>query len=83
MLDDVSGLADMSHSFVTFLTSCRKFGYSVLYIFHKTALTSPLWKGIVSQTQMFCVFSSVMDLVLNHLVKFVLKSGNNTSYVSR
>ena len=41
VLDDVSGLADRSHSFVTFLTTYRKFGYSVLYMFHKTALSSP------------------------------------------
>ena len=43
VLDEVTGLADRSHSFVKFLTKCRKFGYSVLYIFHKPALSSPQW----------------------------------------
>ena len=50
VLDDVTGLADKSHSFVTFLTYCRKFGYSVLYIFHEPALSGPRWKDILSQT---------------------------------
>ena len=43
VLDEVTGLADRSHSFVKFWTKCRKFGYSVLYIFHKPALSSPQW----------------------------------------
>ena len=68
VLDDVIGLADKPHSFVGFLTYCRKFGYSVLYIFHEPALSSPRWKNILSQTQTFCVFLSAMDLLLNHLV---------------
>ena len=83
MLDDFIGLADRSHSFVTFLTTCRKFGYRVLYIFHETALSSPRWKDIVSQMQMFCVFRSAMDLVLNCLLNFVPRSGHNTRYVSQ
>ena len=83
VLNDVSRLADRSHSFVTFLTTCRKFGYSVLYIFHETALSSPRWKDFASQTQMFCFFPSLMDLALDHLVKFVPRSGNKTRYVSR
>lgn len=28
VLDDVSGLADQSKAFVTFMTTCKKFGYS-------------------------------------------------------
>ena len=83
VLDEVTGLADRSHSFLKFLTKCRKFGYSVLYIFHKPALSSPQWKDILSQTQVFCVFSSAMDLVLNHLVKFITRSPNVKLYVSR
>ena len=81
--DNVTGLADKSHSFIRFLTYCCQFGYSVLYIFHEPALCSPRWKDILSQTQIFCVFPSVMDLVLNHLVKFVTRGTNTTGYVSR
>ena len=40
-LDDVTGLAGTYHSFVKFLTMCGKYGYSVLYIFHEPALSSP------------------------------------------
>ena len=70
VLDDVSGLADRSPSFVTFMNTCRKFGYSLLSVFHETAISSPHWKDI-SQTPVFCAFPSAMDLVLNHLVKFI------------
>ena len=49
VLDDVSRL-------VAFLSTCRKFGYSVLYIFHETALSSPRWRNITSQMQMFFAF---------------------------
>ena len=75
MLDDISRLADSSHSFVTFMSTCWKFGYSLLYIFHETAISSPYWKDI-SQTPVFCAFPSAMDLVLNHLVKFVTSNGD-------
>ena len=69
ILYDVSGLADRSKSFVTFMTTCRKFGYSLMYIFHEAAVSSPRWKDILSQTQSFCIFPSPIDLVLNHLVR--------------
>ena len=83
VLDDVTGLADKSHSFIRFLTYCHKFGYSVLYIFHEPALSSPRLKDILSQTQIFCIFSSAVDLVLNHLVKFMMSGTNTVGYVSR
>ena len=41
ILDYVSGLADRSKSFVTSMTTCRKFGYSLTYVFHETAVSSP------------------------------------------
>ena len=83
VLDDVSGLADKSPSFVTFMTVCRKFGYSLLYVFHETVQSSPRWKDILSQTQIFCVFPSTLDLVINYLMKFVTRSGSGRGYVSR
>ena len=79
----VTGLADKSHSFLTFLTYCRKFGDSLLYISHEPALSSPRSKDIFSQMQIFCVFRSAMYLVLNHLVKVVTRGTNTTGYVSR
>ena len=82
VLDDDSGFADRSPSFVTFLTTCRKFGYSLLYVFHETAISSPKWKDILSQTQIFCIFSSAMDVVVSYLVKFVSRS-DAKGYISR
>ena len=69
ILDDVRALADGSKSFVTFMMACRKFGYSLIYVFHEMAV-SRRWKDILSQTQILCIFPSAIDLVLNHLVKF-------------
>ena len=69
-----SGFADGSPSFITFMTTCRKFGYSLLYVFHETAISNLKWKDILSQTQIFCMFTSAMDLIVNYLVKFVSRS---------
>ena len=80
-LDDLSGLADKSMAFVTFMTACRKFGYSLLYVFHETAVGSPRWRGILSQTQIFCIFPLTIDLVINHLVNFADQTKNK--HVSR
>ena len=70
ILDYVSGLADRSESFVTLMTTCRKIGYSLIYAFHETAVSGPKWKDTLSETQIFYIFPSAIDLVLNHLVKF-------------
>ena len=34
VLDDVSGVADLSKKFANFLTVSRKYGYNVVYVFH-------------------------------------------------
>ena len=34
VLDDVSGVADLSKKFANFLTVSRKFGYNFVYVFH-------------------------------------------------
>ena len=52
------------------MTTCKKFGYSLIYVFHETAVSSPRWKDILSQTQIFRIFPSAIDLVLNQIVKF-------------
>ena len=58
ILDDVSRLADRSKSFVAFMATCWMFGYSLIYVFHETAVNSSSWKDILSQTQIFCIFPS-------------------------
>ena len=80
ILDDVRALADRSKSFVTFMMACRKFGYSLIYVFHEMAV-SRRWKDILSQTRILCIFPSAIDLVLNHLVKFADRLRGR--YVSR
>ena len=81
MLDDVGRLADRSISFVNFLTTCRKFGCILLYIFHDIAASSPRWRDILSQTQIFCIFLSAASLVINHSVNFF--SPSKVSYISK
>ena len=34
VMDDVSGVADVSKNFANFLTVSRKFGYNCIYVFH-------------------------------------------------
>ena len=34
IMDDVSGVADVSKKFANFLTVSRKFGYNCVYVFH-------------------------------------------------
>ena len=62
--------------FVTFMTTCRKFGFSLLNVFHKTVISSPRWRDILSPAQIFCIFPSAIDLVINHLVKFADQTKN-------
>ena len=81
ILDDVSGLADRSLSFVNFMTTCRKFGYNLIYVFHETAASSLQWKAMLSQAQIFCIFSSAVNLIINNLVKFANQT--KIRYVSR
>ena len=50
-------------------------------MFHEPSLSSLRWKDVLSQV--FCIFPSVMDLVLTHLVKFVTRGTNTTGYVIR
>ena len=37
VMDDVSGVADISKKFANFLTVSRKFGYHCVYVFHVIA----------------------------------------------
>ena len=55
VMDDVSGVADISRKFATFLTVSRKFGYHCIYVFNIIA-TSQIWRKIISQTNIFNIF---------------------------
>ena len=62
VMDDVSSLADKSKNFVNFLTVSRKFGYICLYIFHIIYPTKSIWQMILSQTKIFNIFPSTIQL---------------------
>ena len=56
VLDDVSGVADLSKKFANFLTVSRKYGYNVVYVFHVIIPTNQIWQKILSQTNIFNIF---------------------------
>ena len=57
VMDDVSGVADISKEFTNFLTVSRKFGYNCVYVFQVIAATQ-IWQKIISQTNIFNIFPS-------------------------
>ena len=56
IIDDVSGVADVSEKFANFLTISRKFGYNCDYAFHVIVPASQIWQKIISQTNTFNIF---------------------------
>ena len=56
IMDDVSGIADISKKFPNFLTVSRKFGYNCVYVFHVINPSSQIWQKIISQTNSFNIF---------------------------
>ena len=56
IMDDVSGIADLSKKFSNFLTVSRKFGYNCVYVFHVIFPSSQVWQKIISQTNIFNIF---------------------------
>ena len=56
IMDDVSGVADVSKKFANFLTVSRKFGYHCIYVFHLIVPSSQIWQKIISQTNIFNIF---------------------------
>ena len=62
VFDDVSGLADKSNKFASFLTVARKYRYSCVYIFHTIYPENAIWKTILSQTNIFNIFPASVSL---------------------
>ena len=56
VMDDVSGVADVSKKFANFLTVSRKFGYNCIYVFHVVVPATQIWQKIISQTNIFNIF---------------------------
>ena len=62
VFDDVSGLADNSDKFGSFLTVARKYKYNCVYIFHTIYPEKATWKTILSQTNIFNIFPASVSL---------------------
>ena len=61
-MDNVSCLADKSNDFSNFLMVSRKFGYICLYNFHIIYPTKSIWQMILSQTKIFNISPSSIQL---------------------
>ena len=82
VMDDVSGLADLSTKFANFLTVARKFGYHCLYIFHAIHPEKSVWKKILSQKNLLNIFPASVPL---NTVKKVLEANcihNSNKYIA-
>ena len=62
VFDDVSGLADNSNKFASFLTVARKYKYNCVYIFHTIYPEKAVWRSILSQSNIFNIFSASVSL---------------------
>ena len=69
IMDDVSGVADVSKKFANFLTVSRKFGYHCIYVFHLIVPSSQIWQKIISQTNIFNIFPA--SLPYNTVAKII------------
>ena len=56
VMDNISGLADDSKNFASFLTVAQKYSYSCVYIFHTIFPEKPIWRSILSQTNISNTF---------------------------
>ena len=62
IFDDVSGLADDSKKFASFLTVARKYNYNCIYAFHTIYTEKTNWKTILSQTNIFNIFPASVPI---------------------
>ena len=71
--DDVSGLADESKKFASFLTIARKFNYTCIYIFHIIYPEKSIWRTILFQTNIFNFFPASVSLAHVNFIKRLYK----------
>ena len=69
IMNDVSGVADVSKKFANFLTVSKKFGYNCVYVFHVIVPASQIWQKIISQTNIFNIFPA--SVPYNTVVKII------------
>ena len=83
VFDDVSGLADNSNKFASFLTVARKYKYNSVYIFPTIYPEKAIWRTILSQTNIFNILPASVPL---NAVKRILDSvcvRKTTKYIPR
>ena len=83
VFDDVSGLADNSNKFASFVTVARKYKYNCIYIFHTIYPEKAIWRTILSQTNIFNIFPASVPL---NAVKRILDGvcvRKTTKYIPR
>ena len=81
VMDNVSGIADLSTKIANFLTVARKFDYHCLYIFHAIHPEKAIWRTILSQTNLLNIFPASVPL---STVKKVLEANcirNSNKYI--
>ena len=71
IMDDVSGVADISKKYANFLTVSRKFGYNYVYVFHVIVPASQIWQKVISQTNIFNIFPASVP---NNTVAKIIQS---------
>ena len=62
VMDDVSGLAEESKKFASFLAVVRKFIYTYVYIFLTIYPEKSIWRTILSQTNILNIFPASVSL---------------------
>ena len=78
VMDDVSGVADISRNFANFLTILRKFRYHCI---HVIAPATQIWQKIISQTNISNIFPS--SVPQNTVAKIIQSNciGQSKKYV--
>ena len=56
VLEDVSSLANRSHTFANFLTVSQKFGLTYVYVFHTLYHSRQNWQMLLAQTKISNIF---------------------------
>ena len=64
IMDDVSGVADVSKKFTNFIAVWRICAYNCLYIFPVIIPICQIWQKIISQTNIFNIFQLVSHITL-------------------
>ena len=80
-MDDVSGLADESKKFASFLTVARKFNYTYVYIFHTIYLEKSIWRTNLSYTDIFNIFPASVSLASVQKIIEGVRIRNTRKYI--